>query len=267
MQKIGIIGLGLIGGSILKALSLSDWELYAVSHSSAHKAKSYTPFASNMLEDLSPCDIIFVCSPMSKTKQILKRLENIVQSNCIVCDVCSLKGFLEDEYKFNYIGTHPMAGTEFSGFDASYDTLFKGAKWVITKRNKVLEQIIEFLGARSVVMSPYEHDKAAAQISHLPMLLSFALFNSVTSDEAKLLASSGFRDTTRLAMTNSTLASDMLNLNKENIQQSLDNFIQSLEYLKKLSDDERIKVLENLAQQRTGLYDKNGKNQFYYQQD
>lgn len=262
MLKIAIIGLGLIGGSILKSLGESDWEIAAVSKSSYDKAKSYTPYASDMIEDVRGADVVFVCTPMNEAKNTLKRLENIVSPKCIVCDVCSLKGFLEGGYKFNYIGTHPMAGTEESGFDASKDDLFLGAKWVITNRNAILEEIIKFMGATPVLMDAKTHDFAAAQISHLPMLLSFALFNSVESDEAKTIAASGFRDTTRLALTNEVLAGDMLKLNKKNIDKSLDLFIKELNYLKNLKDDERIKVLKIISQKRAQMYDKKGKNKF-----
>lgn len=262
MLKIAIIGLGLIGGSILKSLGESDWEIAAVSKSSYDKAKSYTPYASDMIEDVRGADVVFVCTPMNEAKNTLKRLENIVSPKCIVCDVCSLKGFLEGGYKFNYIGTHPMAGTEESGFDASKDDLFLGAKWVITNRNAILEEIIKFMGATPVLMDAKTHDFAAAQISHLPMLLSFALFNSVESDEAKTIAASGFRDTTRLALTNEVLAGDMLKLNKKNIDKSLDLFIKELNHLKNLKDDERIKVLKNISQKRAQMYDKKGKNKF-----
>lgn len=262
MLRIAVIGLGLIGGSILKSLSQSDFELVAISKSSYDKAKSYTPFASDMIEDARGSDIVFVCTPMNEAKNTLKRLEGIVSESCIVSDVCSLKGFLKGSYKFNYIGTHPMAGTEHSGFDASFDTLFEGAKWVLSEHNHILEEVIKTMGAIPVVMEPDEHDKAAAQISHLPMLLSFALFDSIKSDNAKLLAASGFRDTTRLALTNANLAFDMLKLNKKYIDKSIDLFIEALNYLKNLKDDERIEVLKNISEKRAQLYDKKGKNQF-----
>lgn len=262
MLKVGIVGLGLIGGSILKGLAQFDYEIYAISKSSAQSAKTWCTFSSDILEDVENCDIIFACSPMRKTPKILEKLEKIVKKDTIVCDVCSLKGFLDKKYNFNYIGTHPMAGTENSGFDSSFDGLFKGAKWVISKKNDVLEEIIKTLGAKPILMNSKEHDLAAAQISHLPMLISFALFHSTKTNEAKTLASSGFRDTTRLSMTNEILACDMLELNAQNIDKCLDEFISSINYLKNLSADEKIEVLKNLAQKRAELYDKNGKNCF-----
>lgn len=118
------------------------------------------------------------------------------------------------------------------------------------------------MGAQPVLMDAKTHDIAAAQISHAPMLIAFALFDSVRSDEAKTIAASGFRDMTRLSMTNETLAYDMLKLNKKNIDKSLDLFIKSLTYLKNLNDDERIEVLKNISKKRALMYDKKGKNKF-----
>lgn len=262
MQKIGIIGLGLIGGSILKALSELDYDIYAVSKSSFCEARQYTPFASSLIEDVKDCDLIFVCTEMKKAKATLIALQNIVKKDAIVADVCSLKGFLRGEYSFNYIGSHPMAGTEKSGFGASFSNLFCGAKWVITKKNEFLEKVIKEMGAEPVLMDADEHDKAVSSISHLPALISFALFDSVGSNSAKLLASSGFRDTTRLAMTNAELANSMFELNEKNIEKSLEAFISSLMYLKNADVNERIELLKSIAENRAKLYDKNGKNNF-----
>jgi len=262
MQKVGIIGLGLIGGSILKGLSQLDYELYVVSKSSYQDAKSFTFHSSNLIEDISECDIVFVCCEMSKAKGVLKRLQNIVKKDTIVCDVCSLKGFLEDNYSFNYIGTHPMAGTENSGFEASFATLFEGAKWVITKKNETVEKIIKELGATPVLMDAKTHDKAVSMISHLPMLISCALFYSAKTNEEKILASSGFRDTTRLAMTNENLLNSMHELNQENIEKALDLMLEKLNNLKKLSLDEKIELFKGTALKRKQMYDDLGKNKF-----
>ena len=106
-----------------------------------------------------------------------------------------------------------------------------------------------------------KHDEMCAQISHLPTILSFLLFENA-QDEAKQIASSGFRDTTRLAMTNSDLAFSMLKNNKENILKAFDNLVYKLNHLKNLSDDEKIKLFEEIAQKRAKMYDSEGKNIF-----
>ncbi len=262
-MKIGVIGLGLIGGSILKALALTrGYELYAVSHSSFKYASDFAKIASDNLEAVRDCDIIFVCNEMSKILETLDKLEALVREDAIVCDVASLKGFVSDiKRPYKFIGTHPMAGSEKSGFSASTPDLFKGAKWVITKPNDTLESVIKAMGAAPVLMGPEEHDFAAAQISHLPMFLAFGLCKAIENNStAKTLASSGFRDTTRLALTNSTLAFDMLQLNAQNIDRALEMVINELTNLKNLSYNEKIRTLETISEKRRNLYDENGRN-------
>lgn len=230
--KIGIVGLGLIGGSILKSLFKQGVELFAVSHSdeTIKKAKKYCGEVSLDLEILKPCDVVFVCTPMNKTEEILDRLEKFLPPSAIVADVSSLKGFLcKKKRPYKFIPTHPMAGTEFSGFDSSFDSLFIGAKWVLTPIEgtsvgdvKKLKELINLMGAISIFATPEEHDEAVALISHMPMLIAQALFKTAEdNDLASKLASSGFRDMTRLALSNVEMAEDMMALNSANIQTSL----------------------------------------------
>ncbi len=262
MIKIAIIGLGLIGGSILKSLSKNDYDIIAISKSSYQDARSYTPFAYDDINEAKGADVVFVCTHINQIQKTLDELQDIVSPSCIVSDIGSIKGKFEKNYKYNYIGSHPMAGTEFSGFDASFDGLFENAKWVINKKNDLLEGLIKEMGAIPVVMGSKLHDESVATISHLPMLISFALSKIADDNETKTLASSGFRDTTRLALTNLNLAGDMLKFNKKNIDKSLDLFIDALNYLKNLKDDERIEALKKISDARAELYDKKGKNNF-----
>jgi prephenate dehydrogenase len=229
--KIGIVGLGLIGGSILKVLH-KDFETYVVSQSKAtiEKAKKYSRNVSLNLDVLKPCSIIFVCTPMNKTIEMLDKLESVLSADTIVADVSSLKCFLCDKKRpYKFIPTHPMAGTEFSGFDNSFDSLFNSAKWVLTPleetsvddANKLVE-LIEFMGAVAVFATPSEHDEAVALISHMPMLISQAIFKTAQGNDLALkLAASGFRDMTRLTLSNEEMAEDMMNLNSDNIQTSV----------------------------------------------
>ena len=115
-----------------------------------------------------------------------------------------------------------MAGTEFQGFENSFEELFKGAKWVITPvfgKDETLIELIEQMGAKPVVTTPEKHDEAAALISHMPMLIAQAIFKTAQDNELALeIASSGFRDMTRLAMSNVEMANDMIQMNSDNIQ-------------------------------------------------
>ena len=220
MQKIGIIGLGLIGGSIFKDLIGFGYEVKAVSNSQTGENiyKSY--------ESLKDCEIIFVCTPMNKTLKVLDELEKIIPESTIVTDVCSLKEFVSKKKRpYIFIPSHPMAGTEHKGFENSCKGLFKGAKWVITNNTAEVEKlikIIEKLGAVPVFAKAAEHDEAVAMISHMPMVISQALFLAASENPLALeIASSGFRDMTRLALSNEEMANDMVTLNAENIQKAI----------------------------------------------
>ena len=227
-QNIGIVSLGLIGGSLLKALNGKAENIYAVTRNpeTIKKAKQYTDHVSDDYSILKNCDIVFVCSPMSETIKVLDALECILPPTTIVADVCSLKAFVSQKKRpYIFIGTHPMAGTENKGFESSFEGLFKGAKWVITPvfgESEILKDIIKQLGAEPVVTTPQKHDEAAALISHMPMLIAQAIFKTAQENElAMQIASSGFRDMTRLAMSNPEMADDMIQMNADNIQTSI----------------------------------------------
>ncbi len=262
--KVGITGLGLIGGSILKGLyKTKKYELFAHSSSSSNKALKYA-ISSNDINILKDCDIIFVSSSISKTLKILDKLNEILDKKTIVADVCSIKkDLLNKKYNFDFILSHPMAGSEKTGFDASFEELFEGNKWLVDKnrQNEILDNIIDDLGAIKIPVDMKLHDNLCAQISHLPTILSFLLFDSA-ADSAKKIASSGFRDTTRLAMTSSDMALNMFNLNEENILKCFEMLQDKLNNLKNMTDDEKIKLFKEISSKRAKMYDGFGKNIF-----
>lgn len=151
-MKIGIVGLGLIGGSIFKDLKKLNYEVIAVSQSQTGKDiyKDY--------EILKTCNLVFVCSAMNKTLDILDKLESILLANTTVTDVCSLKQFVCTKKRpYKFVPSHPMAGTENQGFESSFEGLFKGAKWVLTPiygEDEDLIKIINQLGATPVITTP-----------------------------------------------------------------------------------------------------------------
>lgn len=260
--KIGVVGLGLIGGSIFKALCALQCNIYGASKSSytVEKAKKYCENVSKSLLNLKNCEIIFVCTPMSKTPSLLDKLENILPPSTVVVDVCSLKRFVsEKKYSFKFIPSHPLAGTEFCGFDYAYETLFQGSKWVVTKTKSIedsdikkLTDIIKVLGAEPIFSTPEEHDEAAALISHMPMLVAQALFKTANTNSLALkIASSGFRDMTRLALSNEELAEDMINLNSDNIQNALLKLYSSIG---ELLNENYLEQIREIKQQRQNMY-------------
>lgn len=253
-MKIGIIGLGLIGGSLFKDLS-EVYDVVAVSQSQ-NGDRIFKTF--DILKDR---DIVFVCTAMNKTLKVLDELENILNPKTIVTDVCSLKQFVcQKQRPYNFIPSHPMAGTEHKGFEHSFKGLFKGAKWVLigaTKqlRNKTIEpliEIIEFVGAKPIFTTAEEHDKAAAMISHMPMVLAQALVLATKNNPLALeMAASGFRDMTRLALSNEEMACDMVNMNHKNIEQSILNLYKSIG---ELLTDKYPETISKIKQIRAKMY-------------
>lgn len=219
-MKIGVIGLGLIGGSIFKDLKKLGYEVVGISNSQNGE---------NIFKDyeiLKTCDLIFVCSAMNKTLEILDKLETVVSEQTIVTDVCSLKNFVCQKVRpYRFIPSHPMAGTEHKGFENSFEGLFEGAKWVVTPvfgESEELIEIIKKLGATPVITTPDKHDEAVALISHMPMVIAQAIFKTAQNNDLALnIAASGFRDMTRLAMSNEEMANDMVQMNSDNIQTAI----------------------------------------------
>ncbi len=272
--KVGITGLGLIGGSLYKNLVANGFQ-NIVAHTSNPKTQVSVEndgnIASDSIEVLSDCDLIFVCSPISKTLNMVKKAFEI-NRKAIIVDVASLKADILCEVEkienCKFIGSHPMAGTENTGFNSSFKELFKDAVWVLTPAKyvseedvKLLEDIISLIGAKPIKMEPLKHDMTVALISHMPMLLSQALTDAVIEDDsAKLLAASGFRDMTRLAMSGKVMAKDMLNLNKNNIKSALNLIIENANKL--LDDDYFEQNIDKIIETRRNLYNKDGKNAF-----
>jgi len=284
--SIAVVGLGLIGGSLLKALRPKNFHLIGVSGreetvSKARKQNLADEYSTD-INAVKDAKIVFICTPIHKIISFIDQISKIVSSDCIITDVGSLKGFIADyvdnaEFPVNFIGGHPMAGTEHKGIDNAVDNLFEDAKWVLTPSKwsesrdiESLKELIKEIGAKVIIANPHEHDRAVALISHLPLLVSQSLFGIVykysdesTKDLALSIAASGFRDTTRLAATNPELAKDMLLLNKVNIREAAKDFVNYLLSMDKnldLEEEKFMKITEELVTNRKNLYSPEGKN-------
>lgn len=287
MKTIAVVGLGLIGGSIAKKLKGSDYRLIGVSGRQATVDKALQEGliaeGSTDVSLVKDADVIFVTVPVNKTIPILKEVFAVAKQDAIITDGASVKGCIMDFVNanptpVNFIGGHPMAGTENKGLEASFAELFEGAKWVLTFSKwttlediNTLAALIKQLGAETVTADPYEHDKAVALVSHMPLLLSQALFSLVAGypDEgvrelAMQLAASGFRDTTRIAGTNPDLTVNMLIENKENVRSSLEKLIMQAGSLSVLLNDTEnyVGVSGKIADIRRKMYSPDGKNIF-----
>ena len=267
-MKIGIVSLGLIGGSLFKKLSETEHEIYAVTRNeeTIKKAKKYSKNVSANYQLLKECQIVFVATPINKTLEVLDILENVVSNDCIVLDCASVKEFvIKKNRPYKFIGSHPMAGTENSGFDSSFAELFEGAKWVLTPDDdaceediELVEDVIALTGADTILADAKEHDEAVALISHMPLLLAQSLFNSAKDNKLALkLASSGFRDMTRLAMSNLEMAKDMREYNVQNIDTALNKLYSSIDFLKNTKD---LEIFTDIKNTRKSMYSIEGKN-------
>ncbi len=267
-MKIGIVSLGLIGGSLFRCLVETKHEVYAVTRNleTILKARELSNNVSEDINTLKDCDVVFVASPINKTLEILDQLNDVVRSDCVVLDCASVKQFvMEKEYNYIFIGSHPMAGTEKNGYDYSFAELFGGAKWFLTPSKKateidimIVEDILEETGAEVIIADAKEHDEAVALISHMPLLLSQALFKTAQkNDLAMHLASSGFRDMTRLCMSNLEMAKDMREYNRENICSAISELTKSIDNLMSTQDAQDF---IDIKEKRQNMYSKDGKN-------
>jgi prephenate dehydrogenase len=225
--KVGIVGLGLIGGSIEKRLGLKP-DLYEVKAVSVSQERLFT------LADLKEEDIVFICSPQSKVRSVLDQIalmqskdENAFQRT-IITDVASTKSKIKHEAELlglkNFVAGHPMAGTEKQGYDAAFPELFEGAKWILDSSSgeyPILEKLIkEELGAVIEYLDAEVHDQAVAVTSHLPLVLSVALAKlGIDFPVSKKTIGPGFKGMVRLAQGNVAMGKEIIDLNRHNIKE------------------------------------------------
>lgn len=265
MKKIGIIGLGLIGGSIAKAAKkrcLCDIVAYNRSEKPLKDAfddgviKEYSTKNFDIFFD---CDVIFICTPVDKISGFVENLLKYINSECIITDVGSTKYTIYNQMlKYDnicFIGGHPMAGSEETGYSASKEHLFENAYYVLTPLSNVKEEklnsfvnMIKSFGAIPVVVSPKEHDYAVAAISHVPHVIAASLVNMIKNIDTKdklmyTLAAGGFKDITRIASSSPEMWSGICKENKKEILRVIENYREILtEFEMKLKEDDNIYI-------------------------
>ncbi|BDQ01928.1 prephenate dehydrogenase/arogenate dehydrogenase family protein [Ignavibacterium sp.] len=247
ISSIGIAGLGLIGGSIAKSLRLEYPELKISAFdfpSVLEKAKQQNVIDESVDDhlELLDDDLIILSLPVFKSLSLFEELYPKLSKHQIIVDVCSVKSlFFESSKRISskgkYIGLHPMAGKEKNGFDFSDSLLFENAVCFVcdNDNNEITEYVLNFLkctGLRFTFIDAFLHDKIAAEVSHLPQLLSVALVNEVAKVENNFnfinFAGSGFRDMTRIASSDFKLWEEIIKANKQNIITSLKNIVQRI---------------------------------------
>ncbi|MCD8037143.1 MAG: prephenate dehydrogenase/arogenate dehydrogenase family protein [Clostridiales bacterium] len=266
-SKVGIVGLGLIGGSLCKALRnrCGVKEIVAANRSedvliTAKNEGVIDDYALGITDMFKGCDIVFICTPVNLIFDYAKKLAPIVGTDCIISDVGSTKAHLYEEIKtlgdtVSYIGGHPMTGSERFRYNASKEHLFENAYYIIAPAENIpdektaeFKEMVEKIGAIPVIVSPYEHDYAVASISHVPHIIAAALVNNVKkldSDKGymHLLAAGGFKDITRIASSSADMWEGIMFENKEDILSVLDSFSDVIADIRKsIADDNHSEV-------------------------
>ena len=271
---IGFIGFGLIGGSIARAIKEihPSFTLLSYNYSKGNMGKSLENALKNhvldsvyddLQEGFSSCDIIFLCAPVLSNITYLKQLKDIIKPSCIITDVGSVKGNIhiaveEIGLKHNFIGGHPMAGSEKTGFENSHSKLLENAYYILTPTDETpasttetLYQLVQSIGAIPLVLDYKEHDNITAAISHLPHLIATSLVNLVKdSDDSeeymRTLAAGGFKDITRIASSSPVMWQDICLTNTESIQYFLDKYITSLKEISHALEEKNGKYIYDL---------------------
>ena len=266
-MKIGIAGLGLIGGSIAKAYreyakeSGADTQIFAFD-----KDQPIVDFAilegtlNGLLDDrnIGECDLIFVALYPVASAEYLTRVSHLIKKSAFVIDLCGTKqeirkvGFaLAEKYGYTFIGGHPMAGTHFSGYKYSRATMFKGAPMVIVPPKfddiALFDEIKALLApagfGKFSFTTAEEHDKMIAFTSQLAHVVSNAYVKSPTARNHKGFSAGSYKDMTRVAWLNENMWSELFFENKEPLLNEIDQIISSLtEYRDALESGDREKM-------------------------
>lgn len=261
MNNILIIGLGLIGGSIAKGLNSSqlDLKIFASDKNPSSISSAIDDGIISMEIDINDLksikendiDLIIISTPTSSIRKILKEFESsgVLNSNITITDTASAKSELINEFKDvkNLVLSHPMSGSDESGYSASTSNLFKNKKTIVIdsfdvdeKHLRIVNRLWETLGSTSILMEAIEHDRAMAYASHLPHLISFALMHSIMKEDNSNIndfAAGGLKEFLRIAGSDPKMWADIFSSNHINISNSLNEFKNSIDEIQdKFSD-------------------------------
>lgn len=261
----GFIGLGLIGGSVARCIRdrMPGAEIIAYNYYETRRhprleaalADGVVSHISTNLNDFSRCDVIFLCAPVLTNLTYVKRIKPYLKSTCILTDVGSVKGQIyrcikEQGLESFFIGGHPMAGTEKTGYEHSFSDLLKDCYYILTPTKEVEPSAVAWMqdfvktviSARDVTIAVEEHDQATAGISHVPHIVSAALVNAVRERDKKgiyrLLAAGGFKDITRISSSSPEIWENICLSNRDAILDFMDSYLDILREAKDMIENE-----------------------------
>ena len=258
---IGVIGLGLIGGSIARECRKAGHVVIGCDQNSIHNEQAIDLGIVDEIMELdeliNASDIIGLCIPVDKIEELLPLVLDKIKWSQFVFDVGSTKKGICEEVQSHpkrtqYVAAHPLAGTEFSGPKAAILDLFRHKKNIICEEElsdeNALGQVVglfDEMGMQTLFMNPDEHDKHMAYVSHLSHISAFTLSLTVLDiekDEKQIfnLASTGFESTVRLAKSNPLNWASIFDKNSEHLSKALENYIQHLQAFKQIIDEKNI---------------------------
>lgn len=262
-KKIGFIGLGLIGGSIAKAIRFYYPEYQLIAFDKNKEALTLSMqdgtidvVCSSIDQNFQDCSYIFLCAPISYNAAYLHQLKKTISPDCIVTDVGSVKTSIHEEaaalhLDSQFIGGHPMAGSEKSGYTNAKAHLIENAYYILTPSSRISSEKIQVfrdfiasLHAIPLILDYAEHDYITGAISHLPHILAACLVNYVAQSDTeeelmKRLAAGGFKDITRIASSSPIMWQQICLKNKENLSTILGDYIDALQEAKNAIDEGR----------------------------
>ncbi|MDT8716370.1 prephenate dehydrogenase [Clostridium sp. 19966] len=264
--NVTIVGLGLIGGSIALSLKkLNPNKIWAIDNNrdTLNLAISNKVISDNISdsEKIKKSDLVVICLYPNDTVEFIKKNIHNFKSNAIITDVSGMKENLIKEINsierkdINFIGGHPMAGKEVSGFQNADANLFKDCNYFIVPSQKssnesieLYKQILVSIGCKKVInVDAADHDKLIAYISHLPHIIAVALINADTNNlSLNNIIGGSFKDATRVADINARLWSELFMDNKKNIIPVINDFITSLAKIKNSLEKNDVNTLECL---------------------
>ena len=252
-STFGFIGLGLIGGSIARGLRRANKDItimaYMRTRSKLEQAKAdgtIDIILDGIDETLSACDVIFLCTPVEYNAVYLEKVRPFLKPGALITDIGSTKTDIHQAverlgYEDVFVGGHPMAGSEKTGYESSTDHLLENAYYIITPTKKStpeqidrIRQVALGIGALPIVLDYHEHDFSVAAISHLPHLVASSLVNLVHDNDSKdeimkRLAAGGFKDITRIASSSPVMWEQICMTNAGPIGDMLEQYIGSLQ--------------------------------------
>ncbi|MBJ6726871.1 prephenate dehydrogenase [Geomesophilobacter sediminis] len=256
VKRLAVIGLGLIGGSLARVLRERGavGEVVGIGRGEANLKRGVElgvidRYCLDPTEGVRGADVVFVATPVCSIPTVVERIAPHLEDGCIVTDGGSVKEFVVNACEplmrpgTFFVGGHPIAGTEHSGVEASFATLYQGKRCIVTPTEKTdpaaLAKVVKiwaYAGSAVPVMDPATHDRMLAAISHLPHMVAYSLVNAVDGYDrfgGELLAFSagGFRDFTRIASSDPVMWRDIALTNQEAILETMDFFS---DYLGKL---------------------------------